>query len=127
MNNGAKILIIDDDKFITKVAQLLLAKSGFTVKSTLAWQEGMEVWMDWQPDLVLLDLMMPERSGWDVLEEMRSKAGYVEVPVLIFTANEHPDTRAEALERGARGIIPKPFDQADLIKSIEQALAASPH
>jgi DNA-binding response OmpR family regulator len=125
MSDGARILIIDDDLFVLKVAGLFLTKSGFTVNSAPDWRAGMEMWMDWRPDLVLLDLMMPGKSGWEILAEMRAKQGYAEVPVLIFTANEHPDTCTEALERGAQGTIPKPFDQASLIQSIEQALSAS--
>ncbi len=125
MSETAKILIIDDDQFILKVAALFLSKSGFTIETSISWNHGMERWMDWKPDLVLLDLMLPEKCGWDILEEMRSKDGYVEVPVIIFTASETPEMHEEAREHGAWGVIPKPFDKKDLLDSIAAALAES--
>ncbi len=124
MNETAKILVIDDDLFVLKVTELLLVKHGFTVNGTQEWREGMKLWTEWEPDVVLLDLMMPGKTGWEVLDEMRTREDYKEIPVIAFTAKDEPAIEDETREHRAYGYVLKPFDHRDLINKIEEALAS---
>ena len=124
MSEQAKVLIIDDDHFILKMTTLMLEKSGYDVRVADNWRYGMELCMEWHPDVVLLDLMLPERSGWDILDEIKAKKEYTVPPILIFTATDTPSMDEEAKQHGALGLIQKPFGKTQLIDIIEKALSS---
>jgi len=125
-----KLLVIDDMPFILKATKLLLEKAGFSVETAIDGESGMIVWKQWQPECVLLDLMMPGKSGWEVLKEMTHSKDYIEIPVFIYSAKDDPSARTKAKDLGAAGFILKPLDPkitAEQIKrTVDEFRAKSP-
>jgi two-component system OmpR family response regulator len=106
-----RILIVDDDPDILAIAQFALEQvGGFTVAICNSGHEALGLAPMWRPDLIILDLMMPEMDGWQTLTALRSIPAMLTTPVMILSATIHPDTIA--LNRGMRviGSITKPFD-----------------
>jgi CheY-like chemotaxis protein len=123
MEEKIKVLVIDDMPFILKATKILLTKAGFDVETAPDGDSGMEKWKSWKPDCVLLDLMMPGKTGWEVLEEMRSSSDYEPVPVYIYSAKDEPGAEELAAARGAAGFILKPLDSRRIAKMIREAVA----
>lgn len=121
MGSGLKILVVDDTRLIRALAERILVRAGHEVRLACDGSEAREQWRAWRPDVVLLDLVMPDESGWDVLGDMQPAAEDGPV-VLIFSGDDdlHED---EACERGARGVIRKPFTADILLGRIRDATA----
>jgi CheY-like chemotaxis protein len=124
MSEPIKVLVIDDQRFILSATRMLLSRAGFEVRTAENGEEGMLLWKTWRPDCVLLDLMMPGLSGWEVLERMRSSGPEGQIPVFLFSAKDDDEARRQALLKGANGFILKPFDPDDLAKRIRNAVRA---
>lgn len=118
----AKILIIDDDIQTTKLLELLLAERGYTATSvndsTLAIQKAKST----SPDLIILDLMMPEPDGFKVCRMLREDAQFIFTPILIVTALDDTDSKIVAYGAGADSYIIKPYDIEELAKNIKALL-----
>jgi DNA-binding response OmpR family regulator len=107
-DSGIRVLVIDDDLRTTQIIRFKLSALGYEVLATTSGAEGIELVRTQLPDIVLLDIVMPEVSGLDVLDRVRS---FSQTPVIIFTG--HPAITRLALKIGADDSIAKPFD-ADL-------------
>ncbi len=107
----SRILYIDDEDDIREVAQMALElEPAFEVRTCASGREGIAEARAWQPDLVLLDVMMPEIDGPAVLEALRADPETAAIPIVFITARmqAHDIAKLEAL--GARGVLAKPFD-----------------
>lgn len=113
------ILVVDDDPSIRKLIVRTLRRSGYTLSEARNGQEALDAMRSGTEDLVLLDLMMPEVSGWDVLRIRKENRELQRIPVIVITANQGPEI-AEAIGGGICALLPKPFELATL-----QALVAS--
>ena len=102
-----RILVIDDDRGVTSVLQRGLTYEGYTVDTADSGYRGLAIARDHVPDLVILDLMLPELDGFGVLERLRSADS--ELPVLMLTARDAPADQVQGLERGADDYVVKPF------------------
>lgn len=111
------IVIIDDDRAVLDLADRQLSKEGYKIITTDSAQTGMQLARSIQPDLILLDIQMPETDGWDVLAALRSDKSTVNCPVAILSV---VDERRKALEMGAVELISKPFNVEKLNRLIEQ-------
>ena len=122
MNNAEKkrILVVDDEPRIGKVLSIKLNLSGFDVITTTSGAEAIELARTQEWDLILLDMLMPDISGMDVLDSIRT---FSQVPIIVFTGL--PEIAQSALKRGANDCIAKPFDPDGLIGKIESVLKAS--
>lgn len=109
---NSKILIIDDAEANLRLLEELLAKEGFEqVISTADSTKAMDLIHAFQPDLILLDLMMPVLDGFEVLEQLSHQLGpYDYLPVLVLTADATIATKRKALALGAKDFLTKPFD-----------------
>ncbi len=119
-----KILIIEDDRFIAKMYQTKLSLEGYDVDVAENGQIGVEKIKSFQPDLVLLDIIMPEMDGFGVLEVIRDDAAINSTPVIIMSnlAQEDHLKRAKAL--GAKDYIVKSqYTPLDVVKKIQEVLA----
>ncbi len=116
-----KILVVDDEEDIRESLETLLAMEGYTVDLASSGGEGLQRIENVQYDLVLLDLMMPDRSGMDVLRDIRERDR--EVPVFMVTAYGTIPVAVEALKAGATDFIQKPWRNEQLLIEIERALA----
>ena len=115
------VLVIDDEKAYTKVMAMVLGEYGFDSFPVNSAKDAWELLGRMTPDLVLLDVMMPEIDGITFLGELRANAQFRAVPVLVVTA--YTETREKAVRAGASGFLRKPFSAQQLRDSIGEFLS----
>ena len=118
MDNNT-ILIIDDDRNILGLIELYLKKAGFTVVTYDRGDGALDVFHEVKPALVVLDVMLPGKDGWQVLREIRKETAS---PVIMLTAKGDTGDRVQGLDLGADDYISKPFDANELIARIKAVL-----
>lgn len=114
-----KILVVDDDRNICEMLTLYLSKEGYQVQSAYDGEEGVEKFHSYDPDLVLLDIMLPKRDGWGVCREIREVS---DKPVIMITAKGEVYDKVFGLELGADDFIVKPFDMKELSARVKAVL-----
>ena len=108
-----KILLVDDDRDLLEMLCSIFRRAGYTELVTASsGQEALQVWREQQPELIVLDVMMPGMDGFAVLREIRRTS---HVPVLMLTARGEAEDRIEGLEIGADDYLPKPFLPKELL------------
>ena len=112
-----KLLVIDDDSAVTDLLSLLLKSQGFEVFATNNSAEGLNMIRELQPDLVVLDLMMPEMDGWEVCRSVRQ---FSQVPIIILSALNDPSMIASVLDAGADDYLTKPTPSRVLVAHINR-------
>lgn len=113
--NSAKILIVDDEPAMIELLENTLQRKGYAcIKSVTDSRETLDIYQEFHPDLVLLDLNMPHLSGLQVLKQLCDLDQKRHVPIMILTAQTDNDPRLEALKLGARDFLGKPFDLIEL-------------
>lgn len=117
---GARILVIDDNAGVVNLLAASLGEEGHTVVSALTSDEGLELVTRFQPDLVLLDVVLPGMSGIEVLKRIRTINPSTRV--IMLTGNVDPSDVRKALELGALAYVDKPFDFSHLKRLIARAL-----
>lgn len=115
----AKILVIDDDIGMTELLGLLLTPTDATILIANSGKEGLELIQREAPDMVILDLMMPEINGWSVCKQIRATSN---VPILILSAMDAPGMVAQALDVGADDFLTKPVSSTTLIAHINKLI-----
>ena len=113
------ILIVDDDKNICEVIKLYLQKEGYKVLLAYDGQTGIETFERSAPALVVLDIMMPRKDGWEVLKQIRKSSA---VPVIMLTAKGETFDKVLGLELGADDYIVKPFDPKEFIARVKAVM-----
>src|SRR5262249_515506 len=113
------ILVVEDDPWIRSLMADLLAGEGYSVVQASDGKAGLDMAEESDPDVILLDLAMPEKSGPDVLHELKNAHPTPDTPVTVGGAHAIPMMGSDA--RRADGVIQKPFDLADLLAQVEQA------
>jgi two-component system, chemotaxis family, chemotaxis protein CheY len=108
-----RILIVDDSIFQRKIISRMLLPEGHTVIEASGGREGLELFLKERPDLVIVDLLMPEISGTEVLLEIRRQSA--DMPVVVCTSDVQTATRQECMAMGASGFVNKPASRDDLI------------
>jgi two-component system KDP operon response regulator KdpE len=114
-----KILVVDDEKRMVRFIQLNLEQDGFQVVTAYKGKEALDQVRTQLPDLVLLDIMMPDIDGFEVLKKIREVS---DVPVIMLTAKGEEDDRVKGLELGADDYITKPFSPRELVSRIKAVL-----
>jgi diguanylate cyclase (GGDEF)-like protein len=117
-----KILLVDDDPDILQFVRMNMELEGLTVVTAASGPEALETAKNSPPDLVLLDVMMPEMDGLTVLKRMRATPSTMNVPVILLTAKALAEDRVKGLELGADDYITKPFDLEELIARTKTVL-----
>ncbi len=118
-----RILVIDDESQITRVLRAALSAQGYDVRTANDPEEGLRVFRDWAPDLVITDLMMPGMSGVEVCRTIRSRGA---TPVLVLSVREHERSKVEALDAGADDYVTKPFSIQELQARVRAHLRRAP-
>jgi two-component system, OmpR family, KDP operon response regulator KdpE len=118
-----RILVIDDESQITRVLRAALSAQGYDVRTANEPEEGLRVFRDWAPDLVITDLMMPTMSGVEVCRSIRSRGT---TPVLVLSVREHERSKVEALDAGADDYVTKPFSIQELLARVRAHLRRAP-
>jgi excisionase family DNA binding protein len=119
---GPVVLIVDDDDRLREYVRVNLEMEGYTVLEAASAEDGMRVLDDSRPDLILLDVMMPQVDGWEMLQRVHDRHGVGSIPVVMFSGKVDERAADEAAERGAQGFIGKPFDPQELIARTRQLL-----
>ncbi|MCI8497121.1 MAG: response regulator transcription factor [Clostridiales bacterium] len=114
-----KILVADDDQNISELLRLYLEKEGFEVVQAYDGMKTLEAFNREQPDLILLDIMMPELDGWQVCRELRKKS---DCPVIMLTAKGETFDKILGLELGADDYVVKPFEAKEVIARVKAVL-----
>ena len=115
-----KVLIVEDEANIAQLLQLYLEKEGFETQAAKDGSKGLELFRSFQPDLVLLDIMMPIMDGWTVLRKIRE--GGDKTPVIMLTAKGETEDKVTGLESGADDYIVKPFEMKEVLARIHAVL-----
>lgn len=116
---ATRILCIDDDSNICDLLCMYLQKEGYEVRTACDGQEGVSLFRTYEPDLVLLDIMMPRMDGWQVCQEIRKLSSK---PIIMVTAKGETIDKVLGLELGADDFIVKPFDMKEVCARIRAVL-----
>jgi excisionase family DNA binding protein len=120
---GPVVLIVDDDDKLREFVRVNLEMEGYTVREAASAREGLEALEEQSPDLVLLDVMMPEMDGWEMLRQLHERHGMGAIPVIVFSGQVEEDA-GEVAARGAQAFIGKPFSPQSLIERTKALLPA---
>ncbi|MCH8902284.1 MAG: response regulator transcription factor [Chloroflexi bacterium] len=116
---AATILVVDDEKNIVQLARLYLNKEGFRVEAAYDGAQALEKARTLRPDLIVLDIMMPEPDGLEVCRELRKTSN---VPIILLTARDDDIDRIVGLELGADDYVTKPFNPRELVARVKAVL-----
>jgi CheY-like chemotaxis protein len=122
----SKVLVVDDDPEIVTFLSTLLELEGIESSVATSAAAALEQLQQGPPDLVLLDIAMPDRDGIDLCKELKSDPRTAEVPVFVVSARPGKDVVERALAAGAEEFIRKPFENAELISRIRDRLQTNP-
>ncbi len=117
-----RILVVDDDPQIVRLLKSYLEKAGFSVLTALDGAEAQRVIRRERPDLVVLDLMLPERDGWEITRWLRADAQLTPTPVLMLTARVEDTDKILGLELGADDYLAKPFNPREVVARVRAIL-----
>jgi two-component system, OmpR family, phosphate regulon response regulator PhoB len=120
--NAERVLVVDDEPEIVALVAYHLAKSGYRVATAASGQDALEQSRRERPSLIVLDLMLPGMSGFDVLEQLRADESTRDVAVLMLTARREEPDRIRGLSLGADDYLTKPFSPAELVLRIQAIL-----
>lgn len=122
-DNGKRVVCIEDEPEIIELVRLILGRRGFDVVGANGGLEGLELVAREKPDLVLLDLMMPDMDGWEVYQRMKSDEALRDIPVVVVTAKAQSIDKVLGLHIAkVDDYITKPFGPQELLESVEKIL-----
>ena len=119
---GPVVLVVDDDAGVREFVRANLELEGYLVREAASAAEGLTALEQEPPDLILLDVMMPEVDGWEMLRQVQERFGVGAIPVIVFSGQVEERAVDVAESRGARGFLGKPFDPQRLIDQAKQIL-----
>jgi len=119
---GPLVLVVDDNCQVREVVRVNLEMEGYAVREAANAEDGLAALEEEVPDLILLDVMMPQVDGWEMLRRVQERHGVGSIPVVMFSG--YLEAGDEAAERGARGFVGKPFDLRALIEQTKQIVPA---
>ena len=112
----AKILVVDDEANIVIALKYILQKEGYDVETARDGEEALSKVEKFNPDIVLLDIMMPKKSGYEVCAALKADKKTQLIPIIMLTALAQKEERIKAIEAGADEFISKPVDQNELLE-----------
>jgi DNA-binding response OmpR family regulator len=121
MSEAGSILVVDDEADTLGLIELTLSTAGFRVATSPGAMQALKLLQNEEYDLVLLDVMMPDMTGYDLLSKMREEMGIM-TPVVFLTAKNQPEDRITAESTGAAGYLTKPTTRGQLLDVIRQIL-----
>lgn len=121
-NEKTKILFIEDDYVLQKNVKEILEEEGYVVKTELDGERGIKTAIEWMPDLIICDISIPVKNGYEVLQEISLNEKLKQIPFIFLTAKVEKDDIRRGMQLGADDYIFKPFDINDLLNSISLRL-----
>ena len=122
MDNQRVVLVVEDDPDTLNLLKLTLRRAGMNVVGATDGKQAIRKWMDVNPNIVLLDLMMPEMDGWETLSQLRT---VTDAPIIILSALSQKENVVRGLNEGADDYVSKPFQSDEVIARVEAALRRS--
>ncbi len=116
-----RILVVEDEKHLAEGLKLNLSLQGYNVNVATSGSSGLQLWKDWKPDLIVLDIMLPGIDGLSVLRNIRLEDE--RLPILILSAKAATDDKIKGLQYGVDDYLGKPFDLEELLLRVERLLA----
>ena len=123
MSEAALVLCADDDEDILSLVSLRLRRAGFAVATATDGEEAVEIARAQRPAVAVLDVMMPKRTGYEVLAELRDDDALREMKVILLSARVQEGDVARGLEAGADAYLAKPFKAQELVTKVEELLS----
>ena len=117
-----RVLIVEDEPNIVLSLEILLHRAGYETVSAGDGEEALELMRRTRPDVVLLDIMLPKRNGYEVCRTVKSDAALSSIPVIMLTAKGQEVEILKGLELGASAYITKPFGNAEVLEAVRAAL-----
>ena len=117
-----RVLVVDDDTALAEMLGIVLRGEGFEPFFCADGAEALDAFRSSRPDLVLLDLQLPDMSGEQVLAALRASAATRDIPVIVITADIDPAVHYRILASGARGFLVKPYDITELLRAVDGSL-----
>ena len=117
---GKQVLVIEDEPNIIEAISFLLMRDGWTVATHSNGRDAVEVVRARRPDLLILDVMLPGKSGYEILSELRAESTFAELPVLMLTARGQAKDREMAERIGASRFMTKPFSNVEMLDALRQ-------
>ncbi|OQX82697.1 MAG: hypothetical protein B6D53_03970 [Candidatus Omnitrophica bacterium 4484_49] len=118
----SKILIVDDEPELVKAIEVRLRASGYHVEVAYDGEEGVKKAREFNPDLIILDIVMPRLNGYEVCKILKSNADTRNIPILILTASQQREMEKKCLALGANIALMKPFETEELLLLVNQLL-----
>lgn len=122
-----KILLVEDNLLNQKVVSFHLKKKNYEVTCAGNWEEAMEEYRHNKPDLILMDIMLPEKNGYEItaaIRELERNSGQAQgIPIIALTANTLDNDKFKCMEAGMNDYLPKPFTPVDMYEIIEKYIA----
>jgi DNA-binding response OmpR family regulator len=122
MSNQKKILVVDDDPVNLDFFQLMLTKLGFIVEESSDGLDALEKLKEFNPDLIILDNIMPKMSGWELTKHLRNDPKYQGIPLIMFSALDDVKDKVAGFELGIDDYITKPYNFSEVLARIKAAL-----
>ena len=120
---GRRVLVVEDSAVIRRLIEVCLRPANLEVVMRVDGPSGLEAALNESPDLLVLDIGLPEMDGWQVLDKLRSNPGTKTLPVLVLTAHAEEESRRRADEGGADAFVTKPFQPNDFRQEVLNLLA----
>lgn len=117
-----KILVVDDEPFVVRSLTFVLGKHGYETLSARDGKQALKLVEEERPDLLFLDLMMPQINGYDVCRQIRSNPEWKDVYIIMLTAKGQERDRKKGLEAGANEFMVKPFSPSKVIERVKEIL-----
>lgn len=121
---GKRVLIVDDEPNILISLEFLMKREGYEVQVARDGEEGLALAGRWRPEVVLLDVMMPRKSGFDVCQAIRADAALAGMRIVMLTAKGRDTDVAKGLALGADAYLTKPFSTQELVRRVRELLGA---
>lgn len=120
---GKNVLLVEDEDNITEAIRFLLTRDGWHVEAHADGGTAVQRIREREPDLLILDLMLPGKNGLDILRELRSEARFAKLPVLMLTARGQDQDRDLATQAGVSRFMTKPFSNAEVLEAVRDLAA----
>lgn len=121
-----RVLVVDDEADLVTLVKVRLESNGYEVLTAYDGEEGLEQAKHGNPDIILLDIMLPKLSGYEVCKRLKTDSRFQKIPILLFTARKSDSEEQLGLESGADGTIYKPYGPQELLDAIHSHLPKSP-
>ncbi|MBK1726287.1 response regulator transcription factor [Halorhodospira neutriphila] len=118
-----EILIVDDESNIVLSLEFLMRQAGYRVRTAEDGEQALAALEAGKPDLVLLDVMMPKKDGYEVCQQIRRRPEWAQLPVIMLTAKGRDVEREKGLAMGADDYITKPFSTQEVVETVQSVLA----